>query len=164
LSYVATHTDLRIIAITDHNTLAGALEARRLAPHYGIEVIVGCEISTQIGHVLALFIEQPIPTGLSLAETVARVHEQNGMVFAAHPFGALVSSIGRRNLLGPERNDIDWNILDGIEVFNAYVRSAQLASVVVEIGISSTGLRSLTPVSGIRLTISVLSRKLRSVV
>lgn len=119
LSYVATHTDLRIIAITDHNTLAGALEARRLAPHYGIEVIVGCEISTQIGHVLALFIEHPIPAGLSLAETVDRVHEQNGMVFAAHPFGALVPSVGRQHLLGPERNDIDWSILDGLEVFNA---------------------------------------------
>ncbi len=119
LSYVATHTDLRIIAITDHNTLAGALEARRLAPHYGIEVIVGCEISTQIGHVLALFIEHPIPAGLSLTETVIHVREQNGMVFAAHPFGALVPSVGRQHLLGPERNDIDWSILDGLEVFNA---------------------------------------------
>jgi len=119
LSYVAGKTDLRVIAITDHDTLAGALVARRLAPQYGIEVIVGCEISTQVGHLLALFIEQPVPAGLDLATTVALVHAQGGMAFAAHPFGALVPSIGRRCLLGPERTDLDWSLLDGIEVFNA---------------------------------------------
>lgn len=119
LSYVAEETDLRVIAITDHDTLEGALVARRLAPHYGIDVIVGCEISTAIGHVLALFIEQPIPAGLDLTTTVNLIHEQGGLAFAAHPFGALVASVGRRHLLGPERIDLDWHIFDGIEIFNA---------------------------------------------
>ncbi len=119
LSYVATETNLRVIAITDHNTLEGAFAARRLAPRYGIEVIVGCEISTAIGHVLALFIEQPIPAGLDLATTVRCVHEQGGLAFAAHPFGALVPSVGRKHLLGPERTDLNWHLLDGVEVFNA---------------------------------------------
>ncbi len=119
LSYVATETDLRVIAITDHDTLRGALYARERASHYGIDVIVGCEISTRSGHLLALFIEQPVPAGLSVTETVARIHDQGGMAFAAHPFGMLVPSIGRRHLLGPERTDVDWMQLDGIEVFNA---------------------------------------------
>ncbi|WP_322494302.1 PHP domain-containing protein [Chloroflexus sp.] len=119
LSYVAEETDLRVIAITDHNTLEGAFAARRLAPRYGIDVIVGCEISTAIGHVLALFIEKPIPAGIDLATTVRFVHEQGGLAFAAHPFGALVASVGRRHLLGPERTDLDWHLLDGLEVFNA---------------------------------------------
>ncbi len=119
LSHVASATDLRVIAITDHDTLDGALAARQLAPQYGIDVIVGCEISTSAGHLLALFIDQPVPAGLDLATTVALVHAQGGMAFAAHPFGALVPSLGRQRILGPERTDIDWRMLDGIEVFNA---------------------------------------------
>ena len=49
LEYVARHTDLNVIAITDHDVIDGALEAVALAPYYGIEVIPGIEISTAEG-------------------------------------------------------------------------------------------------------------------
>ena len=60
LEHVATHTDLKVIAITDHDRIDGALHASRLASSFGIEVIIGEEISTIDGHLIALFIDRPI--------------------------------------------------------------------------------------------------------
>ncbi len=122
LEYVATQTDLRVIAITDHDTITGALEARRLAPHYGIEVIVGEEISTLDGHLLALFVEQHTPPRRPAAETIAAVHAQGGLCIAPHPYGMLVPSLGYRGLR--ERaagNNPEWPF-DAIESFNASLR------------------------------------------
>lgn len=85
LKFIATHTDLNVIALTDHDTLSGVDQAARLAPEYGLEVIPGCEISTADGHLLALFIHKAIPARLSLAETVLRVRDQGGLCVVAHP-------------------------------------------------------------------------------
>src|SRR5262249_21871771 len=93
LEHAARHTDMRVIAITDHNTIAGALEARRRAPAYGVEVIVGEEVSTAEGHVLALFVEQPLAPGQPAAATIAAVHAQNGLCVAAHPYEWLTPSL-----------------------------------------------------------------------
>ncbi len=121
LEYVVTRTDLRVIAITDHNTIAGALEARRLAASYGIEVIVGEEVSTAEGHLLALFIEEELPPRRSAAETIAAVHAQNGLCIAAHPYDWCMPSLGRAGLrersAGP---GCEWP-LDAVESFNASV-------------------------------------------
>lgn len=87
LEHVTRNTDLDVIAITDHDQIEGALEAVELAPHYGIEVIPGVEVSTAEGHVLALYVQQNIPRNLSLAETVLYVKEQGGLCIAAHPGG-----------------------------------------------------------------------------
>lgn len=119
LEYAAWHTDLRVIVITDHNMIDGALEARSLAKVYGIEIVVGEEISTADGELLALFIEQRLPPGLSAAETIAAVHEQGGLAVAAHPYHRLVPSMGHRGLR--ERSsgsDPEWP-LDAIEALNA---------------------------------------------
>lgn len=119
LDYVARHTDLRVIAITDHDRIEGALAARRLAGTYGVEVIVGEEVSTAEGHVLALFIEEWLPPGRPAAETIAAVHAQGGVCVAAHPYGWLVPSLGWHGLheraAGPA---CAWP-LDGVEAFNA---------------------------------------------
>lgn len=87
LQHIIQHTDLDVIAITDHDEIEGALEAVELAPDYGIEVIPGIEISTAEGHVLALFVRKLVPANLSLVETVQRVAEQDGICIAAHPGG-----------------------------------------------------------------------------
>lgn len=87
LEYVAQHTDLDVIAITDHDEVDGALEAMALAPKYGLEVIPGCEITTADGHLLAYFITERIPAELSLVETVAAVAALGGICVAAHPGG-----------------------------------------------------------------------------
>jgi predicted metal-dependent phosphoesterase TrpH len=119
LEHVAARTDLRVIAITDHDTIAGALEARNLAASYGIEVIVGEEVSTSEGHLLALFIEEPLPPRQPAAATIAAVHAQNGLCVAAHPYDWLTPSLGRAGLAercaGP---GCEWP-LDGVESFNA---------------------------------------------
>jgi predicted metal-dependent phosphoesterase TrpH len=121
LDYVATQTDLRVIAIADHNTIAGALEARRLAASYGVEVIMGEEVSTAEGHLLALFIEEELPSRRRAAETIAAVHAQNGLCVAAHPYDWCMPSLGRAGLrercAGP---GCEWP-LDAIEGFNASV-------------------------------------------
>lgn len=119
LDHVRKHTDLRIIAITDHDTITGALEAQRLAPSYGLEVIVGEEVSTADGHMLALFIEQPLAPGRPAAETIAAAHAQGGLCIPAHPYGWRVPSMGyarlRDRCVGPA---CDLPI-DAIETFNA---------------------------------------------
>jgi predicted metal-dependent phosphoesterase TrpH len=120
LEHVVQATDLRLIAITDHDTVAGAFEARRLARAFGIEVVIGEEVSTAEGHLLALFIERWLPPGRPAAETIAAVHAQGGLCIPAHPFDALVPSMGHaglgRRCAGPRAGE--WPV-DGVEVFNA---------------------------------------------
>jgi predicted metal-dependent phosphoesterase TrpH len=118
LEYVATKTDLRVVAITDHDEIAGALKARRLASQYGLDVIVGEEVSTAEGHLLALFIEQWLPPGRPAAETIAAVHAQGGLCIAAHPFAWLVPSLGWNGLRERTGPGKDW-LLDGVESYNA---------------------------------------------
>lgn len=99
------------VAITDHDTIAGALEARQIG---GVRVIVGEEISTADGHLIGLFLEQCIPPGLGIEETAERIRAQGGLVLAPHPFSTLCEdSLGRA---APERLP-RW--LDAIEVCNA---------------------------------------------
>jgi hypothetical protein len=120
LAHVA-HTDLRVIAITDHDTITAAQEARRIAGPYGLEVIVGEEVSTREGHLLVLFLEQELPPGQPLAETVAAARAQGALVIAPHPFGFLVTSIGRTGPLGfgPLADPAWATLVDAVEIFNA---------------------------------------------
>jgi predicted metal-dependent phosphoesterase TrpH len=108
-------SDLSLIAITDHDTIAGAREARRLARSFGVEVIMGEEVTTQEGHLLALFIEDELPPGRPAAHTIAAVHAQGGLCIAPHPYDWAVISLGRWGLR--ERYGHDWQF-DAIEVFN----------------------------------------------
>jgi len=143
LEHAARRTDLRVIAITDHDTVEGALEARSLAERYGIEVVVGEEVSTADGELLALFIEQRLLPGLPAAETIAAVHAQGGLCVAAHPYYRMVPSIGHRGLRqrssGP---DPEWP-LDAIEAFNAGLLSSRgnrrAAATAVALGLPALG-------------------------
>ncbi|MFQ3535971.1 MAG: PHP-associated domain-containing protein [Aggregatilineales bacterium] len=114
LAYAEHHTDLDVIAITDHDCIEGALRARDLtaAWHMRVAVLVGAEISTRDGHLLALGIEQLIAADLSMAETVAAVHEQGGVAVAAHPLSWWCPSASRATL------DALHGALDGLEVIN----------------------------------------------
>src|SRR5450759_59869 len=87
MEYVATQTDLKVIAITDHNTIEGALFAKSLEDMYpGLEVVIGEEITSKWGHILGLYLTEAVPAGLSAAETIARINEQGGVAIIAHPF------------------------------------------------------------------------------
>lgn len=87
LQHAEEHTDLDVIAITDHERVDAALAAREMARSRGmrIEVVVGEEITTRGGHLLGLFLERRVRPFQSLRTSVARVHEQGGLAIIAHP-------------------------------------------------------------------------------
>jgi hypothetical protein len=79
---------LGAIAITDHNEVSGALEGRRIAAEMGdLKVIVAEEVKTaEQGEVIGLFLEEKIPRGMTMAETIAEIRRQGGLVYVPHPF------------------------------------------------------------------------------
>lgn len=87
LEHVERATDLDVIAVTDHERIDGALAARAIAEHRGlrVEVVVGEEVTTLGGHLLALFIDRRIPPFRSLRSTIAAVHDAGGIAIPAHP-------------------------------------------------------------------------------
>jgi glycosyltransferase involved in cell wall biosynthesis len=106
---------LGAIAITDHNEISGALQARDRAPR-GVKVIVAEEVKTaDQGEVIGLFIREKIPRGLSLQETIAEIKRQGGLVYVPHPFDRLHSVPDYKHLL-----DV-LDDVDAIEVFNPRV-------------------------------------------
>ena len=112
----AKERGLGAIAITDHNEVSGALEARELAEEVGIKVIVAEEVKTaEQGEVIGLFLSQKIERGMTMAETVAEIRRQRGLVYVPHPFDRLHSVPDYEHLL-----DIVEDI-DILEVFNPRV-------------------------------------------
>ncbi|MEA2389903.1 MAG: hypothetical protein QOK31_12 [Solirubrobacteraceae bacterium] len=105
---------LGAIAITDHNEVSGAHEARAKAD--GIKVIVAEEVKTaDQGEVIGLFIEDKIPRGMTLEETIAAIRAQGGVVYVPHPFDRLHAVPDYEHLLGV----VDQ--IDALEVFNPRV-------------------------------------------
>jgi predicted metal-dependent phosphoesterase TrpH len=103
------------LAITDHDTIDGALAARDLAPD-GLTVIVGEEVKTAAGDLICLFLERAVPPGMSVAETIAAVREQGGLVGIPHPFDGYRSSLLKDEGLASVAPLVDW-----VEAFNARV-------------------------------------------
>lgn len=103
---------LHAVCATDHNTIEGALRLRELADTF--RVIVGEEVSTRDGEIIGLFLEKAIPRDLTAEETIARIHDQGGLVSVPHPFSRNRRFHLRRSVL--ERV---WKEIDCIEVFNA---------------------------------------------
>jgi len=123
LDQVEHHTDLDLVAVTDHERIDGALRARELhaAGDYHFGLVVGEEITTRRGHLLALFLEERIPPLRPLEETIERIHDQGGLAIAAHPMAPLTPSLGRRSLLRLHHDPDAMHRLDGIEMLNPSV-------------------------------------------
>jgi predicted metal-dependent phosphoesterase TrpH len=87
LDWVEARTDLDVIAITDHERIDAALAGRSIARDRGLrtEVVVGEEITTLGGHLLGLWLEQPIKPFRSMRSTIAEIHDQGGLAIPAHP-------------------------------------------------------------------------------
>jgi predicted metal-dependent phosphoesterase TrpH len=87
LEHVERQTDLAVIAITDHERIDAALAAKAIAVDRGlrVEVVVGEEVTTLGGHLLALYIDRQIRPYRSLRTTIAAVHEAGGLAIPAHP-------------------------------------------------------------------------------
>ena len=114
----ASSVGLNVIAITDHDDIRGAFDARELSSQYGVEVISGVEINTRDGHLLALFVETLPPSGLSLAETLKHIGGLGGIAVAPHPFNQLPGSLSMDNVVSTLTKPALKNVLRGIEVYN----------------------------------------------
>ncbi len=108
---MARRRGLQKVAITDHNTLWGAKAAQQLDPE---RVIVGEEIMTTEGELLAYFLEETIPPGLPPAEAIAQIRAQGGVVAVAHPFDRR-----RKGHWKPEALARIAPLVDAIEGLNA---------------------------------------------
>jgi len=109
------------LVITDHNSIAGARVAQRLAPDL---IIVGEEIMTQSGELLASFVEEEIPPGLPVKEAIRRLRQQGAFISVSHPFDRSRSGFALADL------DEIAPLVDAIEVYNArcvFKRTNQLA-------------------------------------
>jgi predicted metal-dependent phosphoesterase TrpH len=120
LKHVQYNTDLDVIALTDHDSIEGALRLRDLWARggYRFDVIVGEEITTTEGHLLALFIERRIQPGLGMERSIDLVHEQGGLALVAHPLNPFFRHSCAREVLDRIFSEgAVW--LDGIETWNA---------------------------------------------
>jgi len=103
----AAERGLTHLAITDHDRIDGALEARELAPA-GLIVIVGEEVRTRGGDLICLFLGEAIPSGLSVAEAIAAAREQGGLVGIPHPFDRFRGSLMRDPEMERLASSVDW--------------------------------------------------------
>jgi len=120
VDHVVENTDLNVIAITDHDTIQGALRAAERASRLSkLQVVVGEEVTSRDGHILGLFLEKRVRPGMSAAATVHSIHDQGGIAVAAHPFWRtqrMVRAGGRVHGVGWLAAELDF---DAIEVENA---------------------------------------------
>jgi predicted metal-dependent phosphoesterase TrpH len=100
------------IAVTDHNTIAGGLAAKRYAAGKPLKVIVGAEINTDDGEVIGLNLQEEI-TARNLQEVLRQIKAQGGQVMVPHPFGKM-----RRSRLRVPLESLKGQI-DFIEVHNS---------------------------------------------
>jgi predicted metal-dependent phosphoesterase TrpH len=120
LEHVEANTDLDLIAITDHDRIDAAVAARAIARERGLraEVILGQEVSSLGGHVLALFVEERIRPLRTLSATIAEIHDAGGIAIPAHPlvpYPLCAQGWVLRGLL--DRSDERFHP-DAIETFN----------------------------------------------
>lgn len=119
LDHVERATDLDVIAITDHERIDAAVAARAIASDRGLrfEVVVGEEITTLGGHLLALWVEEPVKPLRSLRSTIAAIHDLGGLAVPAHPlvpYPLCAQGFALRRLLA----DAPRFRPDAIEAFN----------------------------------------------
>jgi predicted metal-dependent phosphoesterase TrpH len=92
LVFYAKKRGLTAVAITDHDTLEGAL---KIAKETDFLIIPGIEVSSRNGHIIGLNLQEPVPKGLSADETVDKIHEAGGIAVACHPFAFFKGSLGK---------------------------------------------------------------------
>jgi len=146
LEHVEQHTDLDVIAITDHERIDGALRACELhaGGAHSFDLVIGEEVTTRRGHVLALFVTERIPALRPLAETLHAIHAAGGVAIAAHPLAPLPLSVGKRSLRGVRDHAHEDVYFDALELFNpSYAgrtrQGARLELNAAELGLPGVG-------------------------
>ena len=118
--YVQEHTELDVIAVTEHDDINGGIKAvsKRENGSYRFEVICGVEITTRQGHLLALGITDQPPFMASAEETIKFVHARGGLVIPAHPMARIPLSFSSATITRLQKSDDPQVYLDGIEIGN----------------------------------------------
>lgn len=111
IAEVARRADIDVLCVTDHHAIRGAREVADA----GVRVVVGEEIRTVRGEIIGWFLEERIPAGLSVAETVSRIRAQGGLTYVPHPFDPMRRPLARDAL----QEAIAEGWIDAIEGFNA---------------------------------------------
>jgi len=106
------------IAITDHNTIKGALEAKKLNRDKNFEVIIGEEVSTDIGHVLIYYVEEEIMPG-KVEDVIRAARKQKAICVLAHPYNIITSKIGELLKIKNVRKTLSEDDADKIKLFDA---------------------------------------------
>lgn len=118
---------LGLIAITDHNSIQGALEARSISP---FPVIIGEEVTTAEGELTGLFLQELVPKGLPAKETVKIIKAQGGLLSIPHPFDTFRRNVISKSVLSEIMPDVD--IIEGFNARNtlssANIKAKALAS------------------------------------
>ncbi|WP_224332229.1 PHP domain-containing protein [Haloprofundus halobius] len=109
----AAAVGLDALAVTDHDELDASVEAAERADDYGLVGIVGMEITSSAGHVLAFDIDEQIPAGLSYDETLDRIRDQDGLAVVPHPFQK------SRHGVAPHISREQLASADAVEVYNS---------------------------------------------
>jgi len=118
LAHVEEQTKLSAIAITEHDDLLPALAAREAWARgtHRFELIAGEEVTTIEGHLIALFIETPVPSLKPLAPTLEAIHKQGGLCVVPHPMSWLTRSLGQRTIERVLAAGNDGVYFDALEV------------------------------------------------
>ena len=120
VEHLARLGTMDVIAVTDHEDARGGHEARELAAQrgYALDVVVGAEITTRQGHLLALFIEEAPPSFRSVESTLEAIHRQDGLAVIPHPMSWLTRSLSRRTIDRIVRRSETGIGFDAIELGN----------------------------------------------
>ncbi len=113
----AKKREIDIIAITDHNTIEGAKKAQSLSKKFGVEVVIGEEITTKEGDLIALFIKDLVAPYQSALSTIKEIHKQGGLAIIPHPDNCLLNSM--RSCTSKKA----FIEVDGIEFFNGSTKA-----------------------------------------
>ncbi|OYR56302.1 PHP domain-containing protein [Halorubrum halodurans] len=109
----AAAVGLDALAVTDHDEIDASIEAAEKAADYGLVGIVGMEVTSAAGHVLAFGIDELVPSGLPFDETLDRIREAGGIAVVPHPFQKT------RHGVAAHVSDEQLASADAIEVYNS---------------------------------------------
>jgi predicted metal-dependent phosphoesterase TrpH len=120
VDHVANKTDIKVIAITDHDQVKGGFAAQEYAKKkkYKIEVIAGEEVSTLKGHLIGLFMKKRIRRYTGLIDTVKDIHGQGGIAIVPHPLSWLTTSVGERAFKKVMHHKDEDVYFDAVEMIN----------------------------------------------
>jgi hypothetical protein len=118
LDYVEQYAPLDVIAITDHDRIEASLWAFEHRHLYSFGIVPGLEVTSHDGHILALWVTQMIPAGMSLEETAAAIHEAGGIAILAHPLEPTIAPHTFLRYLRQPDVLLQASI-DAVEVWNA---------------------------------------------